>query len=460
MGVNTRNRQDINYLNYIRRVVNDGGSFEQVPLVQYKEQYDKIMMYNPVLHLFPTSQKNNNLYTITPDNLTGFTTTRSTTGNYFNKNGVMITAPNNTPRLSYVGSTNIFQGVLIEPVSTNRVLNNLSYSSAWNTSVIHQITNDLFLLNSGKNLKVNINDSINSNSNSMCISQSITIFSGANTLSFYIKKTSDHGSIGLWGFSAISGSSYSVGFDVNTLTVFRPVTSDRFTNRVAGITPLGNNIFYCYETFTSSFSGTTSLGFSPTSSGSQSMVAGQEISISGIQLEGSNPTSFISTSGSSVTRSGDNIFSPILNYNSNQWSSFFEIEYLYDFRGQNADVSASPLIWYFRRFNASGVNFWNQNAQQNLGSLSFSNNSQKRFRCIISFNGSTISTFVNGTKVGNQITPTNPTPFQNFLNTNTYRIVSAKANLDNSVDSPHIVKGIAVYNYQLDDEQSINLTRF
>jgi len=447
---------DVTYYNYLTNVINDGGSYEQVPLFQYKEQYDKVMTYNPVISLFPSTQKNNILYTITP-NLSGFTTTRASTGNYFNRFGNLLTAQNNNPRLSYIGSTGIFQGVLIEASSSNRVLQSLSYSSPWASSLSQQITDDRFLLNSGKNLKVLTNTSINSNLAANCIFQTFTGNQGVNVLSFYLKKTTDHGSIGVWGFD--SNGSYSVGFDVNTLTVSRPQTNVRYTNRVGGITPLGNNIFYCYEIFTSSVSGSTFFGFSPTTSGSQSMVIGQEISISCIQLEDQYPTSFIPTTATTMTKSADVISSPILNYNTTQWSVFFDIEYLYDFTSsQTGDVYTNPLIWYFRRLNSSSVNFWNQTDQQNFGSFTFTANTVKRFRCVLSFNGSTINSFVNGTKIGTNIIPPTSAPFQNFLNSNTYSLRSGKANLMGTFDSPHIIRFISVYNYQLDDASSINLT--
>lgn len=448
---------DNTYNNYLINAINDGGSYEQVPLWQYRNQYNNILSYSPVLFLFPSTKKNNNLYTIIPNSLSGFTTTRSSTGSYFNRNGNLLSAQNNEPRLSFVGSTGVFQGVLIEASSTNRMLQTLSYSSPWLFSVTHQNTNDLFLFNSGKNLKVLVNDSINANAASMCMRQSITIFSGVNSLSFYVKKTTEHSSIGVWGFD--SGGSYSVGYDVNTLTVSRPSTTSRFTNRVGGITPLGNNIFYCYEIFTSSFSGVTTLGFSPTTSGSQSMVAGQEISISCIQLEGQYPSSFIPTTATTITRSTDLIISPTLNYSSTRWSVFFDIEYLYDFTSaQTGDVYSNPLIWYFRRLNSSSVNFWNQADQQNLGSLVFGANAVKRFRCIISCNGSSINTFINGTKTGTSIVPTSLSSFQNFLNSNTYSVRSSKVNLMGSFDGGHVIRFISVYDYQLDDTSSIILT--
>ena len=447
------------YYNYLIRVINDGGSYTTVPLNQYNTQYDKIMLYNPYSVLFPSSQKNNNLYTITTT-FSGFTSTRTSVGNYFDVNGRFLTADNNIARLSYVGSTQLFQGVLIEPSSTNRLLQTLSYSSPWSISGRHQIIDDLFLLNSGKNMRVLIADSLNTDANSMCIRQPITINQGVNTLSFYVKKTTNHGSIGVWGFE--SGGSYSINFDINTLAVTRPQTSARFTNRIGGVIPLGSDNFYCYEIFTSSVTGTTTLGFSPTTSGSQTMVAGQEISISCIQLEGNYPTSFIPTTATTITRSNDIISSPTLNVNTTQWSVFFEIEYLYDFtNGQTFDVSSSPLIWYFRRFNTTSVNFWNQNDQQNFGSLTFSPaNSVKKFRCIISFNGSTINTFINGTKTGDQVTLTDPTPFQNFFNSNTYSVRTLKGGLIGVNDSTHAIKFIALYTYQLDDTTSINLTTF
>jgi hypothetical protein len=119
----------------------------------------------------------------------------------------------------------------------------------------------------------------------------------------------------------------------------------------------------------------------------------------------------------------------------------------------------NPLIWYFRRLTKSSVNFWNQNAQQNLGSFSFSPaNRVKRFKGILKFDGTRISTFVNGTKVGNNITPTNLTPFLTYFSSNQYRLTSRKVNLTGALDSSHVIKSFAVFPELLSDEMSTYLT--
>lgn len=179
------------------------------------------------------------------------------------------------------------------------------------------------------------------------------------------------------------------------------------------------------------------------------------------QLElGSVATSIIPTTNAAVSRTSDTYQSPLLNFNTSSWTIFFEIEYLTNFIQQSADVSGNPLIWYFRRLSASAVNFWNQNAQQNLGSFNFSpNNSQKTFKAILSFDGTNINTYVNGTKIGNSITPTNSAPFQTLLSANTNRLRFSKLDLGSGIDGPNIIKSSCIYTKSLSDAEAISLTR-
>ena len=460
MGVNTRIKQDNTYLNYLTRVINDGGSYELVPLYQYKEQYDKLQLFNPVLFLFPSAQKNNNLYTVTPNNLSGFTMSRNSVGVFFNKTRNLQIAQNNQPLIEWDPSNLEFGGVKIEPALTNSLPNN-------NTSLLTQssVISNTLLLNefgdgvNGFNL---IQVSGTFLSQSYQIGPTLNIQSGSVvTYNTIIKNPSGN----LYGFNATSLVNILI-YNFNTLTTNNINNDNRILSSY--INQIGDNTYRIGF----SASATTSIQFFQARQGLIRFTSNNPPTADGsftIGLPtiivtnngGYNSKTLIPTSGVTVTKQEDILLSPLLNYNTTQWSVFFDIEYLYDFVSQTGDVSADPLIWYFRRLNNSAVNFWNQNAQQNLGSFTFSPaNSVKRFRGIISFNGSTISTFVNGTKIGNQITPTNPTPFQNFLNTNTYRIRSSKVNLINTLDSGHLIRFVAAYDYQLNDEQSINLTRF
>jgi hypothetical protein len=218
----------------------------------------------------------------------------------------------NVPRLDYLSG--LTPTILLEPQTTNFILNSQTITNTWGVGGPHQVTDDFFLLNSGKNLKVLTSDSINTNAGSMCIRTlglSNIIKSGVNTLSFFLKKTSNHNSLTVWGFVASGGTgtgSYTVNFNVDTLVVSRPQTATRFTNRSGAIIPLGNNIFYCYESFTSDANYTIPLGFSPTTSGSFTMVPGQEMSIGGFQMEQiAYPTSYVPSLTSSATRNSDNV---------------------------------------------------------------------------------------------------------------------------------------------------------
>ena len=67
--------------------------------------------------------------------------------------------------------------------------------------------------------------------------------------------------------------------------------------------------------------------------------------------------------------------------------------------------------------------------------------------------------YVNGTKIGNSITPTNSAPFQTLLSANTNRLRFSKLDVGLGVDRPNIIKSSCIYTNSLSDAEAISLTR-
>lgn len=143
MAVNTRLPLPNSYQSYLRRVIQDGGIYEQIPTVQFLNQYNKIVAYNPSLVMFPSSEKPGTLYTVTPNTSSAdFTVTRASSGSYFDRNGILRTAIANEPRLNWNPITRQFNGVLIEPAATNLLLRSeeVENTGVWARQNIASIT--------------------------------------------------------------------------------------------------------------------------------------------------------------------------------------------------------------------------------------------------------------------------------------------------------------------------------
>ena len=466
MAVNTKIPLDNNYQSYLRRAIADGGTYEPVPTVQFIDQYNRILAYNPSLVLFPSTKKAGFLYATTPNAASSnFTASRSSnSGSYLNGSGVLKFAPANEPRLTYtVSAPNQFKGLLIEPASKNWHLYSQTMGANMGTFGTTQPTNSIAL--------------------------DVVSPEGAYNAA---KVIGGSGSAGSWGIfsiipqgilsgSSICGSVFAKAgsnstFAINYANQAGTGTTTTYFNLSNGTTPTagakvedwGNGWYRCIMaplTINASASANFNLGVYVTPNTSSltwsTDFTGKSMYFYGIQLENySFATSLIPTTNVTASRSLDNVLSPLISSSTSQWTIFFDIEYQTDYIAFTGDVNGSPLIWYFRRLNSTSVNFWNQNAQQNLGSFTFSPaNSQKRFKCILSFNGTTINTFINGTKTGNQIAPTNIAPFQTLFSAGTNRIQFTKVDLIGAMDGPHLIRFAATYDYQLDDQSSIFLTQ-
>ena len=468
MGVNTRIPLNNNYQDYLQRAIADGGTYEPVPTVQFINDYNKLVAYNPSTLFFPSTKKTGFLYALNPNTASGnFTCSRSDiSGSYFDKNIVLRFAEANEPRLTYTpGTLNQFKGVLVESPSKNWHLYGETMGTGMATfnfipapSPTRSVALDV-LSPAGQYNAVIVTGGSGSSSQ-WGIYQIIPqgILSGSSIC----------GSV-----FARAGSNSTFALQYANQTGTGPATS--FFDLSTGTTPTagakmeywGNGWYRCIMapfTLNANTNASFNIGvyISPNTTTSvwSTDYTGKTIYFYGIQLENySFATSYIPTTNTTASRGVEAINSPLLNYSTSQWSIFFDIEYLSDYAANTGDITGNPLYWYFRRVNASTVNFHNQADQQTLGSYSFSPaNSQKRFKGIISFNGSTINTFINGTKTGTSIAPPSLSTFQTLFSAGTNRVRSTKVNLIGALDSSHVVKWMATFNYQLDDQSSIFLT--
>ena len=459
-----------NYQDYLRQALTDGGTYEPVPTAQFLEQYNKIVAYNPSMVMFPSAKKTGFLYSITPNTASfNYTSSRSSnSGSYFDRNGVLRLVVANEPRLTYtIGTPNQFKGVLIEPASKNW----FAYGETMGTDVLTFSFNPaplptrsvaLDVLSPAKLYNAVKVTGGSGSSSSWGIYQFIPqgILSGSSLCGSIFARAGTNSTFMVTYTNQTGTGNASSTFDVSNGTT--PTAGAKIEN-------WGDGWYRCIMapfTLNADANASFNVGIYVTPSTSSTTwstdYTGKTMYFYGGQMENySFATSYIPTPNVTASRSADTISSPLLNFATTAWTIFFEIEYLYDYAANTGDVSGfNPgYVWYFRRINSTTVNFHNQNAQQTIGSYTFSPaNSQKRFRCILSFNGSTLNAFINGTKIATNLTPTNLSPYQTFFNGNTSRIVSTKTNLVGSLDSSHVIKWMVTYNYQLDDQSSIFLT--
>jgi hypothetical protein len=419
------------YYQYLNRVLSDGGQFVKPDANEIQSQIQTILDYNPSIFIFPTPQKIDKNYSIIPNSASGdFTFTRSSSGSYFDKNLILQTGQPNQPRLYFDTGSGDFEGLLIERNLSNLILRSEEFENAYWPKFSSTITTSSAIAPDG-----------------MMTADKITITSNLNDAvlirkSFTQNTTIQVGKTYTFSIWMKSDEPINIRLDINdSPTVLHAVDTEWKRYSVTRV----NTNQYQFGDFIDIATVADQLN--------------KYVYVWGAQLEeGPSMTSYVKTTDTQITRQVDTLSSPLLNFNTTQWSVFFEIKYLNNYLADNGDVYASPLIWYFRRLGTTSVNFWNQNAQQNLGSFSFTANSVKRFKAMMCFNGSTISTYINGTKTGNQIVPTNLSPYQNFLNSNTYKIATSKLDLGLGRDQPHVLKFLCVFPNSFTDSEALKLT--
>jgi hypothetical protein len=441
---------------YFNRVVSTGGTIQARPVDYNPAQINKLASLNPTILLFPSAYKNNSLYSlISSIGTTDITSSRASSASYFDSKGILQVVNNNIPRFDYNPLTSTFNGILLDPPVMNYFSGTSDINTYW-TKQANCTEPDTIMGYPGLKLMVTQSGDINNNASFTLVRRStFNIRSGSNVFSMLVKTSTSHGSVGVWVYSPVSAS-YSVGFDVNTLTISRPQTFSNFTNRTGSIVPLGNNSYLCWEKFTSDFvMNNLQIGISPTNSGTQTMTSGSVISVAAPQL---TQTKYLYSTIPTTTNSGsiaqDTLSTPPLS-GSATWALIYEV-YLPDlFDKQYLILNGNPLYFYLRRTGAQTINFWNQSgAQQSFGNCSYTGNI---VRAGMSWDGTQMSTIVNAGTINKTTAINSGSVFTNFSGS----IQAASINVGTVNDpttAPLYFRSLAVYNYALSDAQLTNLT--
>lgn len=289
------------------------------------------------------------------DNISGnnlVTFSRSSIGTYVDSNGVIQTATANTPRFDHDPDTLECLGLLVEENRTNSLSNSANFTTGWSNINTTTSVNSTFPFFTANNvIKITPNTS-NTNQHSYNFNQT-PVTSSSATFSVFAKMD---GYRYLWFRS--DGASGGAVFDLQD-----GVTSTT-VNGTSTIQSFSNGWYRC--SFTGSFSNglasrlgvsiNTSFNGYPITSFAGDGSSG--ILVSSPQLEvGSFPTSYIPTSGSTVTRTPD--FASITGTNFSSWYNQTEGTAFVDnskstFKTFN--FSAEPIIG----FDGSGGWFNNQ----------------------------------------------------------------------------------------------------
>jgi hypothetical protein len=261
---------------------------------------------------------------------------RSSSATYIDDNGLIVTAPVDSPRFDHDPATGDCLGLLIEESRTN-LLSNSTSTAAWTTGTFTtETTYPIFGLNT-----VRITD-LSSDGDSPRLSGA-ALSAGTYTVSHYIdtiNSTCTDFQIFLFATTVNGNNSIRSFFDLSTKTFvgFNYSGSD-WSNPSTNVVNCGNGIYRLSITGTLALSASLSRAYvspSPTDT-SYAIVAGSQLE------SGAFATSFIPTSGSTVTRSADN--ASITGTNFSSWFNPAESTIITNSNFVYADSTLSPTLF-------------------------------------------------------------------------------------------------------------------
>ena len=353
--------------------------------------------------------------------------TRTTTGTFVNQNGFIEEQELRVPRVDYLNNSN--GTLLLEPQRTNEVTYSEDYSSgSWVKSNTTTIANDTI---SPRGTQDASKIHPNSNGNYRHIrNNSFNPSSGLYTFSIFAKA----GELDHLVLIDYDGSGIGIDFDLTNGVATDNATSpfDSFS-----MTDVGDGWYRCLATATDMYFYwilSDNGGLSVTANGTDGLY------IWGAMAEtGSFPTSYIPTTGTSVTRTYD-YFNGIFEEVTTQGTIFIDFEKLtqsgasYRFRSINYNVA------YAFYFYGGGMDVYNGSAFMVDRTTLEPDNS----KIAVSWNGTNVKIFING----NNRTKSNAVA-------SIYNVSRITFQDQNNIGNLNEVK---VYNTELTDEELINLT--
>jgi hypothetical protein len=288
------------------------------------------------------------------------TFTRTSTGTYTNKNGLVTIAPTDTPRFdhSYDGSNVQSLGLLIEESRTNLITYSEQFNDAsWTKGNIGIATNtSATTAPDGTTTAEKLVENTASNvEHSAYVSRT-----GSNeTVTFSVfAKAAERGYIALQLSNFLNAAAQVVFNLSNGAVVSTGSTNADYTAISATTISYPNGWYRCILTATKGTVNTTNIPNIIIHNGSTTIYTGDGTSgiyIWGAQLEtGAFPTSYIPTAGSQVTRSADNASMTGTNFSS--WYNSSEGSVVTNIKYDGAPISGTTNRTGYVLYNATNGN--------------------------------------------------------------------------------------------------------